>query len=57
MKIKQALETIRIEAAINGKITQEAMRAYVEHRISKDSFLEASQIGLKQYNKLNGDKK
>jgi hypothetical protein len=48
-KRQLALETIRIEWALNGKDTQQSIRAFVENRISMEARNKVAAIGLKQY--------
>ena len=43
------LEHIRIEVAREGRITQEAIRHYVENRISRQAFQEAIDRGMRQH--------
>ena len=49
MTRKQALEWIRVECAQEGRITQLALRYYVENRVSYAAFLEAARKGLSQH--------
>lgn len=44
-----ALTTIRVEVAREGRMTQAAMRAYVENRISRAAFDEACRKGMRQF--------
>lgn len=48
-KRQQALERIRIECAKEGRVTQFALRHYVENRISMVAFREACNRGLAQH--------
>jgi hypothetical protein len=43
------LEHIRIEVAREGRVTQEAIRHYIENRISRQAFQEAIDKGMRQY--------
>ena len=38
MRIKQAKDIIKYEVTTTGVVTDKAMRLYVEHRISKNTF-------------------
>lgn len=49
MNRKFALEKIRVEVALNGKATMEALVAYTENRISRVAFNEACQKGMRIY--------
>jgi len=53
MTRKQALEHIRIEVATKGKVTQFAIRTYVEHRISFQAFKDACARGLAQFQRAS----
>ena len=44
------LEYIRIEVATEGRVTQEAIRHYIENRISRQSFQKAIDRGMEQFN-------
>lgn len=52
-KRETALEIIRTEYAKYGKETREAMRAYVENRISAEARNEAVKQGLRIFEELN----
>lgn len=43
------LEYIRIEVAREGRVTSEAIRHYVENRISREAFKTAIERGMEQY--------
>ena len=49
MNRKTALGTIRAEYAKYGEMTQKAMRAYAESRISYDAFAKAKKSGMRIY--------
>ena len=49
MNRKTALDIIRFEYAKHGEMTQAAMRAYAESRISYDAFAEAKKKGMRIY--------
>ena len=44
-----AIETIRIEFATHGKSTMASTRAYIENRISADTYHAAAAMGLRQF--------
>jgi hypothetical protein len=46
VKRKDALTIIRAEVAEEGRMTQRAMRAYVENRVSRKSFDDACRQGM-----------
>jgi hypothetical protein len=48
-KRKMAIENIRIEFAKHGKATRESTRAYIENRISSDTYYAAAKAGLRQF--------
>ena len=48
-KRQQALTTITAIVAQEGRVTQAALREYVEHRISRESFDRAVALGLRCY--------
>ena len=48
-KRTDALDLIRVEVVMNGEVTHEAMRAYIENRISKAAFDEAVAVGMQQH--------
>lgn len=50
-KRQMALSLIRAEVAREGRMTQQAMRAYVENRISRQAFDEACRAGMRIFEK------
>lgn len=58
MTRKQALHLIRVEFAQNGPTaTREALRYYVENRISREAFNQVAAEGIAIYNRRNGEPK
>ncbi len=53
MRKAEALNIIRYEVALNGKVTSKAMRLYTENRISKTLFDAFVQQGIRYYNIRN----
>lgn len=51
MKKADALNVIRYEVALNGKVTSKALRLYIENRISKTLFDAFVEQGMKYYNR------
>lgn len=49
---KIAIENIKYQVAKYGRVTMEAMRYYIEHRISYEAFQEAVKIGMRKYEAL-----
>lgn len=46
-----ALTKIRVEVAREGRMTREAMRAYIENRVSRQAFDEACRQGMAIFEK------
>lgn len=53
MQTKQAKEIIKYEVATNGVVTSKSMRLYCEHRISKKTFDELVEYGIRKYKTRN----
>lgn len=53
MNREQALETIRIELATYGYWTREALRAFIENRVSRKAADKAAQEGRQQYERMH----
>ncbi len=49
MNRKTALDIISAEYAEHGEMTQKAMRAYAESRISYDAFVKAKKSGIQTH--------
>lgn len=52
MRRQEAINWIIYEIAKNGAMTQEAMRFYIENRISFKVFKEAIHQGMKKFNSI-----
>ena len=52
LKTQIAQEIIRTEVAKHGEVTKEALRAYVENRISYDTFKVNVKRGMAQFERL-----
>lgn len=53
MNREETLETIRIELATHGYWTREALRAFVEGKVSRKAADEAAQKGRQQYERMH----
>ena len=47
---QQTLEYIRVEVAMNGRVTREALRTYIDNRIGSQAFNETVSKGMQRYN-------
>jgi len=50
------LEHIRVEVAREGRVTAEAIRHYIENRISREAFQMAIDRGMEQYRARHASK-